>query len=101
MSGRVTFLKVVHSSAPRSMAASSSERLKPLMRARIVTTTKLMQNIMWAMTIVGRPRATSTETHSASSDAPMITSGVAIGHVDQQVDAAPGRGTGSASAPGR
>ena len=49
------------------------------MRARIVTTTKLMQNMTWAMRIVGMPRATSTDTQSASSEAPMITSGVAIG----------------------
>ena len=79
MSGKVTLRKVVHESAPRSMAASSRDRLKPEMRARIVTTTKLMQNMTWAIRIVGMPRATSTETHSASSEAPMITSGVAIG----------------------
>ena len=79
ISGKVTFRKVVHSSAPRSMAASSSDRLKPVMRARIVTTTKLMQNAMWAMMIVLIPRATPTDTHSASSEAPMITSGVAMG----------------------
>ncbi len=52
MSGKVTFQKVVHSLAPRSIAASSRWRGKPGSRAFTVTTTKLMQNMMWAMMIV-------------------------------------------------
>ena len=39
MSGKVTFQKVVHSVAPRSIAASSRWRGKPVSRARTVTTT--------------------------------------------------------------
>ena len=52
MSGNVTFQKVVHSLAPRSIAASSRWRGNPCSRAFTVTTTKLMQNMMCAMTIV-------------------------------------------------
>ena len=52
MSGNVTFQKVVHSFAPRSIAASSRWRGKPDRRAFTVTTTKLMLNMMWAMMIV-------------------------------------------------
>ncbi len=39
MSGKVTFQKVCHSLAPRSMAASSRFRSNPWIRARTVTTT--------------------------------------------------------------
>src|SRR6266404_3919201 len=39
ISGKVTFQNVVHSFAPRSIAASSRRRSKPEMRARTVTTT--------------------------------------------------------------
>ena len=55
MSGKVTFQKVVQSSANRSRAASSRWLGKPSSRARTVTTTKLMLNITWAMRIVGMP----------------------------------------------
>ena len=55
MSGKVTFQNVVSSSAPRSIAASSSRRSKPDSRALMVTTTNEMQNMMWAMTIVWNP----------------------------------------------
>ena len=52
ISGNVTFQNVVHSFAPRSIAASSRWRGKPDSRARTVTTTKLMLNMMWAIRIV-------------------------------------------------
>src|SRR3954469_15613007 len=55
ISGNVTFQNVVSSLAPRSIAASSSRRSKPARRALTVTTTKLMQNITWAMTMVVNP----------------------------------------------
>src|SRR6478609_284206 len=55
INGKVTFQNVVSSFAPRSIAASSSRRSKPARRAFTVTTTKLMQNITWAMTIVWKP----------------------------------------------
>ena len=48
---------VTYSFAPRSIAASSTCRSKPTSRARTVTTTKLMQNMMCASTIVQKPRA--------------------------------------------
>ena len=59
MSGKVTFQNVVHSFAPRSIAASSRWRGKPCIRARTVTTTKLMLNMMWAMRIVWSPSGKS------------------------------------------
>ena len=52
MSGKVTFQNVVHSLAPRSMAASSRWRGKLASRAFTVTTTKLMLNMMWAIRTV-------------------------------------------------
>ena len=96
ISGRVTLRKVVNSSAPRSIAASSRERSKPAIRARTVTTTKVMLNMTWAMMIVVRSRWTPTDTNSASSDAPSTISGVAIGRKISR-SSGRGRGTGSAS----
>ena len=66
--------------APRSCAASSRLRSKPISRERTTTTTKLMQNITWAISSVwkpspGAPRMMKKE----SSEAPMTISGVAIG----------------------
>ena len=55
-SGRVTLRKVVNASAPRSWAASSSLRSKPINRERTTTTTKLMQNMTWAISRVVKPR---------------------------------------------
>ena len=83
ISGKVTFQNVVHSFAPRSIAASSRWRSKPYSRARTVTTTKLMLNMMWAMRIVtkfvGKNGGSPIATNSVSSDAPRTISGVAIG----------------------
>ena len=44
-----------------------------------VTTTKLMQNMMWAMTIVVKPGLIRRFRNWASNAAPSTTSGVAIG----------------------
>ena len=53
------------------------------MRAFTVTTTKLRQNMMWAKTIVVKPRLIPTLekpwTKIVSSAAPITISGVAIG----------------------
>ena len=49
ISGRVIFRKVVNGSAPRSLAASSRLRSKPISRERTTITTKLMQNMTWAI----------------------------------------------------
>ena len=83
MSGKVTLRKVVSSFAPRSIAASSRCTGKPASRARTVTTTKLMLNMMWAMRIVialsGKNGGAAIATKSVSNDAPRTISGVAIG----------------------
>ena len=91
MSGKVTFQKVVHSLAPRSMAASSRWRGNPCIRARRVTTTKLMLNMMWAMRMVWTPSGKrnppvsvrngswAVPTNIVSRLAPRTISGVAIG----------------------
>ena len=44
--------------APRSAAASSMLRSKPISRERTTTTTKLMQNMMWAISRLVKPSAT-------------------------------------------
>ena len=75
MSGNVTFQNVVHSLAPRSIAASSRWRGKPCIRARTVTTTKLMLNMMWAMRIVWMPSGKSR---------PPVSVGTAPGRADEQ-----------------
>ncbi len=51
------------------------------MRAFTVTTTKLMQNMMWAIVMVVPPRLPScpAATKRVSSEEPITTSGVAIG----------------------
>ena len=48
-------------------------------RALTVTTTKLMQNMMWAMTIVVKPGLIRRLRNWVSSAAPSTTSGVAMG----------------------
>ena len=57
ISGRVTRRKVSNGVAPRSFAASSSLRSKPISRERTTTTTKLMQNMTWAISRVVKPSA--------------------------------------------
>ena len=56
MSGSVTFRNVIHALAPRSWAASSSDRSKPASRARTVMATNAMQNITCARKSVTNPR---------------------------------------------
>ena len=51
------FRKVVNGSAPRSWAASSRLRSKPISRERTTITTKLMQNMTWAISSVEKPRS--------------------------------------------
>ena len=83
MSGNVTLRKVVSSLAPRSIAASSRWVGKPASRARTVTTTKLMLNMMWAIRIVtplsGKNGGAPIATNRVRSEAPRTISGVAIG----------------------
>ena len=49
---------MVRGFAPRSAAASSMLRSKPISRERTTTTTKLMQNMTWAMKRLVKPRST-------------------------------------------
>ena len=56
-SGRVTVRKVASGVAPRSAAASSRLRSKPISRERTTTTTKLIENITWAISSVVKPSA--------------------------------------------
>ena len=55
MSGSVTLKNAVNGLAKRSAAASSRCRSLPASRARTVTTTKLMLNMMCAIRIVANP----------------------------------------------
>src|SRR5207249_7196509 len=73
--GSVTLRKVAHSFAPRSIAASSRWRSKPIRRALTVTTAKLMQNITCAIRIVQKPKTTLRLRKSVSSEAPRTISG--------------------------
>ena len=79
--GSVTLRNVVISFAPRSIAASSRCRSKPIRRAFTVTTMKLTMNITWAMKIVPNPswKTAVVLRKSVSSDAPSTISGVDIG----------------------
>ena len=79
ISGSVIRRKVCHGVAPRSCAASSSERSKPISRERTVTITNDRLNMMWAITIVVKPVATAKLRNIDSSAAPSTTSGVASG----------------------
>ena len=45
--------------APRSAAASSMLRSKPIRRERTTTTTKLIENMMWAIRSVVKPSGTA------------------------------------------
>ena len=80
INGSVTSRKVSAGVAPRSCAASSSERSKPIRRERTVMTTNDRQNMMCAIRIVANPRAgVPAFRNSDSSAAPRTTSGVASG----------------------
>ncbi len=59
ISGSVTSRNVCHGVAPRSCAASSSERSKPISRERTVTITNDRVNMMCAITIVPNPAPTA------------------------------------------
>src|SRR3954451_21135343 len=68
------------------------------MRAFTVTTTKLMQNKMWATRMVRNPRLTLRLMNNASNDEPITTSGVAIGRKIRRVVGVRPRNRGRASA---
>src|SRR5262249_24443999 len=78
MSGKVILRKMTQEFAPRSAAASSSDRSKPVIRARTVTVTYAMLNATCASSSVTKPRATLTVTNSPSSEAPSTISGAAM-----------------------
>src|SRR5215469_15019291 len=78
ISGRVTFWNVTQALAPRSLAASSTDRSKPAIRARTVTVTNAMLNVTWASSSVTKPRGKLSVTNSPSIDAPSTISGTAM-----------------------
>ena len=94
ISGSVTFRKVAHSFAPRSIAASSRWRSKPINLAFTVTTAKLMQNMTCAIRIVQKPKMTLRFRKSVSSDAPRTISGVDSGMKIRMLVGARPRGPG-------
>ena len=75
------FLNVVHGPAPRSRAASSSERSNPISRERTTTTTKEIENMMCAISSVVKPSGSEYTMNIESSAAPMTISGEAIGRM--------------------
>ena len=79
ISGSVTVKKVRSGGAPRSIAASSSERSKVMSRACTTTVTKHMVSVVCASVMVQKPRSRSMATKNSSSDRPVITSGMTIG----------------------
>ncbi len=83
----MTLRNVIHSFAPRSIAASSRWRSNPINLAFTVTTMKLMMNITWAMKIVQKPSGKTLVRFrkSVSNEAPRTISGVDIGQEDEQV----------------
>ena len=80
ISGSVTSRNVSQGVAPRSCAASSSERSNPISRERTVITTNERLNMMCAIRIVAKPSCGVPRfRNSESSAAPSTTSGVASG----------------------
>ena len=95
MSGNVIRRNVRHGDAPRSIAASSRVQSNPLIRALTVSATNEVQNMMWAMTIVPKPRSTPRSMKSVTSDAPSTISGVVSGSTTAFRPArCPGTGSG-------
>ena len=79
ITGRVTLKNVVTGVAPRSIAASSSERSKVTRRDWTTTATKHMEKVIWARIMVHRPRSKPMATNNSSSDNPVMTSGMTSG----------------------
>src|ERR687898_187596 len=77
--GTVIFQKVVISSAPRIMAASSRFSSIPWSRASTTMTTKEIQKATWAMVMVVRPSGNLSSAKRRSREIPVTISGVTIG----------------------
>src|SRR5215472_6388308 len=92
--GRVTRHNTPNGRAPRSSAASSSARSKPVSCARTNTATKQQPNVAWAMVTVTRPRLAGQPsqacdaTNNKSSDRPRITSGTTSGAISIKLNTA-------------
>ena len=93
MTGSVIWKKVVDRRAPRSIAASSSERSKVTRRDCTTTATKHMEKVMWASVTVQKPRSRPMATNSSSSDRPVMTSGMTSGAIDHAGEQHAGRGS--------
>ena len=81
----MTLRNVRNGGEPRSIAASSSVKSKPRMRAFSVIATKLRQKPVWAMTIVQKPSSAPWLKNSVNSDAPITISGVVIGRISSML----------------
>jgi hypothetical protein len=79
ISGSVMVRNVLSGGQPRSCAASSRLRSKPMSRACTITVTKHMVSVVCAATMVQNPRSTLTATNNKSSERPVITSGITSG----------------------
>src|SRR3954470_10390881 len=77
--GTVTFQKVVISSAPRIIAASSKFSSIPSSRASTTTTTNEIQNATCAMVMVVSPSGNFSNAKRMSREMPTTISGVTIG----------------------
>src|SRR5690606_26693174 len=79
ITGSVTWKKVLVGVAPRSIAASSSDRSKLRRRDCTTTATKHIEKVTWASVTVNIPRSSPIATNSNSSDRPVMTSGMTSG----------------------
>ncbi len=77
--GSVTRRNVCTGPAYRSCAACSRRGSIDITRAFTATTTKLRQNMMWAMRTVQKPSSAPMLRNRVSSEAAITTSGIAIG----------------------
>ena len=77
--GSVTAKNACAGAQPRSIAASSRLRSRPLSRDCTTTVTKHMVSVVCAIVTVQKPRLASIATNSSSSDSPVITSGITSG----------------------
>ena len=75
INGNVIFQKARLGEAPRSIAACSRVQSNPRMRARNVTATNEIWNMMWAITTVTNPRSTPRDRNNVASDEPSTISG--------------------------
>src|SRR3954447_7484941 len=79
ISGSVIASNVRQGGQPRSIASSGRLLSTVTSRDCTMTATKQSVSVVCAITMVQKPRSTSTATNSSSSDNPVITSGITNG----------------------